>query len=158
MIIGEHLMPELGMKIDYHIGSTTWDSMTRLLRSVSTDKNDLRLMREELRHYIDSSKRSVIHCVNTSRNQKALQEAKHLNRKLKLGKVLIRHKDVFDGSLAVTSGCKYHLNLKDDAPRSLKKRFFPVAKCHEKKFKSELDRLMKLKIIKNYMDLTLKEF
>ena len=82
--------------------------------------------------------------------QKALEEAKHLTyaEKLKLGKVLNRHKDVFDGSLGMFAGGDYHVNLKDDTPRSTQKRCFPVAKCHEKKFKTELNRLVKLKVIR----------
>ena len=77
------------------------------------------------------------------------QDAKRLTctEKLKLGYVLNRNKDVFGGSLGMTSGGDYHTNLKDDTPRSLQKRCFPVAKCHEKKFEVELDRLVKLKVI-----------
>ena len=82
--------------------------------------------------------------------QKALQEAKLLNyaENLNLGKVLLLHEDTFDGSLGVVWGCDYPANLKDDSPRSLQKKISPVAKCHENEFKSELDRLMKLKVIK----------
>ena len=81
---------------------------------------------------------------------KVMQEAKHLTytENLKLGKVLNRHKDVFDGSLVMLVGCDYHTNLKDETPRSLQKRCFPVAKYYEKKSNAELDRLTKLKVIK----------
>ena len=40
------------------------------------------------------------------------------------------------------------MNMKDDTSRSLQKRCFPVAKFHEKNFKQELDRLVKLSVVK----------
>ena len=41
MIIGDILMHEQGMKIDYRIVSATWDGATRPIVSVKTDKDDL---------------------------------------------------------------------------------------------------------------------
>ena len=67
------------------------------------------------------------------------------HQKSSLSKLLHEHEETFDGSLGVISGGDYHINLKEDTPRSIQKRCFPVAKCHEEKFKNELDRLVKLK-------------
>ena len=86
-------------------------------------------MREENRHS-DTLKRELSHQEETLdvistpvEVQKVSQEAKHLTNieKLKLGKVLNLHKDVFDGSLGAIAGGDYHVNLKDETLRSLQK-------------------------------------
>ena len=79
-----------------------------------------------------------------------IHKSTHLtpNQRQQLKKVLHKNKEVFDGKLGLMSGGDYHITMKDDTPRSLQKRCFPVAKCHEKKFKQELDRLTKLNVIK----------
>ena len=41
MIIGEDLMHELDTKIDYGMGSITWDGSTKPMRSVNTGRQDL---------------------------------------------------------------------------------------------------------------------
>ena len=102
MIIGEDLTHELGIKIYYRMGSITWDGMTRPMRSVNTDRDNLKLTREE-HHQSDTLKRALNHqeeeldIISTPvETQKLLQEAKHLTQteKLKLGKVLNRRKDM----------------------------------------------------------------
>ena len=64
-----------------------------------------------------------------------------LNQRMQLRKVLIKNKEVSNGSFGLMAGGDYHINMKDDTPMSLQKRCFPVAKCYEKKFKKELERL-----------------
>ena len=73
----------------------------------------------------------------------SLNGATHLtlNQRIQLRKVLIKNEEVFNGSLGLMAGGDYHINMKDDTPMSLQKRCFPVAKCYEKKFKKELERL-----------------
>ena len=167
MIIGEDLMRELGIKLDYKLGSITWDGLTRPMRSVHTSEKTINELREESRQS-QSLKESLadqekaLDITSTPINvRKVVKEAKHLDiyQRNKLKKLLTKYKSIFDGTLGTMSGGQYHINLKDDTPRSLQKRCFPIAKCHEKKFKKELDRLEKLNVIcKLYGDETQDKF
>ena len=75
MIIGENIMHELGMKIDYHMDIITGDGGTRPMRAVNIEKHNLQLTRRtsslrNLKKGVNSSRRSVSFCVNTRKNTK----------------------------------------------------------------------------------------
>ena len=93
---------------------------------------------------------SVIwHCLLPETNVIQDSNPWHLdyNERHKLKLLLTIYKNIVNVSLGKMARGEYHINLKDDTPRSLQKRCFPVSKCYERKFKAELDRLEKLNVI-----------
>ena len=74
--------------------------------------------------------------------------AKHLtsNEREKLYWLLIKYKEIFDGSLGVWKMDDVNLEMKDGAkPHS--QRYYPVPHLYKETFKKELDRLERLGVL-----------
>ncbi len=81
--------------------------------------------------------------------RKIVEEATHLNDKEReqLYKTLKKNEDLFDGTLGTFNGEPYDIKLKENA-EPFHTRPFPVPRIHEFTFKSELDRLCSLGVLK----------
>ena len=75
--------------------------------------------------------------------------AKHLTstEREKLYKLLIKYQDIFDGSLGAWKTDDVNFELKDGAT-PCSQRYYPVPHLYKETFKKELDRLVKLGVLK----------
>ena len=129
MIIGEDLMTELGIILNYNKQSITWDGITRPMRNLNASEGTLQQVQEENRHS-EALKESLraqevgLDITSVLINIKsAIKKSKHLTRleRKKLKRLLTKYKEIFNGTLGKISGGEYHINIKDDTPRSLQK-------------------------------------
>ena len=82
-----------------------------------------------------------------------IQACRHLteDEKSQLHALLSKYKHVFDGTLGTWNNEPYNIKLKEGA-KPYHSRPFPVPKIHERTLKVELDRLVKLGVLKQIND------
>ena len=82
-----------------------------------------------------------------------IQACRHLtlDEKSKLHAFLCKYEHLFDGTLGTWDNKPYNIELKEGA-KPYHSRPFPVPKIHERTLKVELDRLIKLGVLKQIND------
>ena len=160
MVIGRDLMLELGMDISFAKKTVTWEGIEIPMR----DFNKLRkwnISKMEMNAIIQESAEPIVTQEATKRIIKILDSkyekanlrvvadgAKHLTQveREKLYKLLIRYKEIFDGSLGAWKTDDVDFEMKEGAkPHS--QRYYPVPHLYKQTFKKELDRLEKLGVL-----------
>jgi hypothetical protein len=81
--------------------------------------------------------------------EEIVKAADHLNytERDELYKLLKKYEDLFDGTLGTFTGTPYDIKLKENV-EPFHTRASPVPKIHELTFKSEIDRLVSLGVLK----------
>ena len=156
MILGRDILEQLPLDIKFSDRTLSWQD-----RSVPMKTMD-ELDKQNINEIVEQCYQSV-HLNEISRRTMEILDAKYekanlstvvsaceyLNRQEKaaLLRLLLRHEDLFDGSLGTWNGPEVHIKLKRDAIPQFS-RPFPVPQVHEKTFKIELDRLVELGVLK----------
>ena len=78
-----------------------------------------------------------------------LQVSRHLmeDKKCQLHALLCKYEHLFDGTLGTWNNKPYNIKLKEGA-KPYHSRPFPIPQIHERTLKVELDRLVKLGVLK----------
>ena len=151
MIIGRDLMKTLGISLDFNQESIIWDELHVPMKN---------LEESPLENFLIQDSKLVKQATNRIKNildakyepanlNDVVNEATHLNQKEKdmLYMLLTKHKSLFDGSLGNWTGEDYQIELKDDVT-PYHARPFPIPKIHEATLKMEVERLVKLGVLK----------
>ena len=153
-------MLELGMEISFATKTVTWEGNIIPMRDFNKLRK-LNISKMEMKAIIQESSEPVVTQQATDRIIKILDAkyekanlrvvangAKHLTsiEREKLYKLLIKYKEIFDGSLGVWKTDEVNFEMKDDAkPHS--QRYYPVPHLYKETFKKELDRLVRLGVL-----------
>ena len=154
MIIGRDLITKLGLDVRGSDLSISWDEGAIPWRDMdTTEAADAFLT-------VDQSPQPFKREVNRMTGileakykkadlKKIASDATHLTNgeQKALYNLLDKYENLFDGTLGTWNGTPYDIKLKKDAEPS-HARPFPVPKIHELTMKSELDRLIKLGVLK----------
>ena len=160
IVIGRDLMLELKMNISFENKTVSWDGIEIPMR----DFNKLRkwnISNIEMKAIIQESSEPIVTQKATerilrildSKYEKAnlrvvIEGAKHLTsiEQDKLYKLLVKYKDIFDGSLGAWETDNVDFELKEGA-QPVSQRYYPVPHLYKETFKKELDRLVELGVL-----------
>ena len=148
MIIGRDLMTAIGLDIRRSDQAIQWEDAILPWRNIDATGDEVYLATphgaeiKRLTEILDAKyKKADL--------RKVVAKATHLSdsEREELYNLLNRFKDLFDGTLGKFTGKPYDIKLKPNVtPQHV--RSFPVPKLHELTLKTELDRLVKLGVLK----------
>ena len=160
MILGRDVMSEHGIMLNFMDQTMTWgdstikmkdpESLPELLDPVNdffwnNDQYETEVLQEASTHLqkILDAKYAPVDL------NKVVQMCRHLteDEKHQLHALLCKYKHLFDGTLGTWQNEPYNIELKEGA-KPYHSRPFPVPKIHEHTLKVELDRLIKLGVLK----------
>jgi hypothetical protein len=154
MIIGRDLIMELGLDAKGCDLSIKWDDVAIPWRDMDSTVEDIYLaenhfsrqpMEPEIKRMTD-----ILDAKYTKANlEEIVKAADHLNytERDALYKLIQKYEDLFDGTLGTFTGTPYDIKLKENV-EPFHIRAFPVPKIHEYSFKSEIERLVSLGVLK----------
>ena len=160
MIIGHNVMSELGITLDFKDQTMTWDdstinmkhpeSLPELLDPVNyfiwnNNQYETEALQEASTHLqkIPDAKYAPADLNEVIRTCGHLTE----DKKCQLHALLCKYEHLFGGTMGTWQNEPYNVELKDGA-KPYHSRPFPVPKVHEHTLKLELDRLIKLGVLK----------
>ena len=148
MIIGRDLMTAIGLDVRGSDQSIQWDDAILPWRDVDVTHNEVYLATP---HDADVKRLTAILDAKYEKAdlRKVVANATHLSKdeQQELHELLSKYKDLFDGTLGKFTGKPYDIKLKPNVtPQHV--RSFPVPKLHELTLKTELDRLVKIGVLK----------
>ncbi len=148
MIIGRDLMTSIGLDVRGSDQSIQWDDAILPWRNIDVTHDEVYLATPQ-----DEQIKRLTEILDAKYEKadlrKVVEKATHLSKQEQeeLYQLLKEYKDLFDGTLGKFTGKPYDIKLKPDAtPQHV--RSFPVPKLHELTLKTELDRLVKLGVLK----------
>jgi len=153
MIIGRDLMTELGIDVMFSTSTIDWGRMNASIPmkpydfSFSEDvyvaeSDDVEQDTERLSSILDA-KYAPTDVAAFANEQKHLSS----DERSDLFNLMKRHESLFDGSLGQWTGEPYHIELRPDA-KPYHGRPYSVPKAYERTLKVELDRLVKIGVLK----------
>jgi transposase InsO family protein len=155
MIIGRDLMDAIGMDLLFSENLMRWDNATVPMRDSSifdapsqNPYNELLSMHDPITTEAERIQRILDIKYAPADLNKIVQECTHLTdkEKAKLGKVLTKYQDLFDGSLGTWKTNPIELELRPDA-KPYHAKPYPVPYSQEKKLKAEIDRMCALGVL-----------
>jgi predicted aspartyl protease len=154
MIIGRDLIKSLGLEIKGNDLSIKWDDAAIPWRDMDSTIEDAYFAEdiysnEPVEQEIQRMTDILDAKYSKADLRKVVDAAVHLSTKEReeLYRLLKKHEDLFDGTLGTFTGEPYDIKLKDNV-EPFHTRPFPVPRIHEFTFKSELDRLCSLRVLK----------
>ena len=156
MIIGRDLLEQLPLDIKFSDKTMSWQGITIPMKLAdeldSQNINEIVEQCYETGHLHDVTQRTM-QILDASYEKADLQsitsKCTYLSKEERaaLLKLLHRYEDLFDGTLGTWNGPEIELKLKKDAVPYFS-RPFPVPHVHERTLKIEIDRLVKLGVLK----------
>ena len=160
MIIGRDIMDHLGILLNFRTKQVTWDDSTinmkdpLLIKNLCDEVNEFYWHEEiyESQALNDATTRlkDILDAKYAPADlDKIVNECKYLSddEQVKLKTLLERFEPLFDGTLGTWRDKAYNIELKPGAT-PYHCRPFPVPKIHERTLKVELDRLVKVGVLK----------
>ena len=164
MIIGRDVMGELRITLDFKDQTMTWDDLTinmkdpesfpELLDPVNDFFWSKDLYETEALQEASARLQKILDAKYAPADLNAVvQVCRHLteDEKSQLHALLHKYEHLFDGTLGTWNNKPYNIELKEGA-KPYHSRPFPVPKIHERTLKVELDRLVKLGVLKQIND------
>lgn len=156
LIIGEDLLGELGIVLDYFNKSISWDDIVRPMHPAEEDAKQMNQLQEDsqaselLKEMLaDQEDKLDIEYEKTDLEAHVKEQA-HLNdeEKRKLLRLSRKYEELFDGTLGIMEGGDFHLQMKEEAPKQINKRCSPLTKKNEELMRTEIERLCKLNVLR----------
>ena len=151
IILGRDILRELGLKFDFSTNKIIWDNIEISMKPVDCNQKE-HLSIQDSEHVSKETKR--IKKILDAKYKKAnLEELvptlKYLNKvkQTKLYKFLKKYEAMFDGTLGNYTGSKYKIELRENVT-PYHARPFPIPKIHEETLKKEVERLVKIGVLK----------
>ena len=160
MILGRDVMSELGITLDFKDQTMTWDDSTVNMKDPDTlsdlldpvndfywneDLNETEALQEasaRLKKILDAK-------YEAADLDEVVRACEYLdsNEQQQLLALLRKYEHLFDGTLGTWNNEPYDIELKDGA-KPYHSRPFPIPKVHERTLKIELERLVKIGVLK----------
>ena len=151
MIIGRDLMTELGISLDFFHQKVRWqDAEIPMKMPNCTINSDFFVQDNDLiKSETDRIKRILDAKYEAANLEEVAEDAVHLSKeeRQQLYKLLSKYESLFDGTLGTWKNETLSLNLKPDA-KPYHARSFPIPKCYELTLRQEVDRLVKIGVLK----------
>ena len=160
MILGCNVLSELGITLDFKDHTMTWDDLTISMKDPESLVELLDPINDFFwsnNHYKMEALQEASACLQKILDAKyapadlnaVIQVCRYLSddKKNQLHALLKKHEHLFDGTLGTWNNKPYNIELKEGA-KPYHSRAFPVPKVHEHTLKVELDRLVKLGVLK----------
>ena len=164
MILGHDIMSKLGITLDFKDQTMTWDDSTinmkdpESLPDLLDPVNDFfwsnNLYETEALQEASTRLQKILDAKYAPADLNAVVQAcRHVteDEKSQLHALLHKYKHLFDGTLGTWNNKPYNIELKEGA-KPYHSWPFPVPKIHEHTLKVELDRLVKLGVLKQIND------
>ena len=164
MILGHNIMSKLRIMLDFKDQTMTWDDSTinmkdpESLLDLLDPVNDFfwsnDLYKTEALQEASAHLQKILDVKYTLVDlNMVIQACRHLteDEKSQLHALLRKYEHLFDGTLGTKNNKPYNIELKEGA-KPYYSRPFPVPKIHERTLKVELDRLIKLGVLKRIND------
>ena len=151
----------MGINLNFKDEVIEWDQMVTPMQDYQQQKPSHKQTREELRVLMTPSEEPIAAQENLSRARKILDADYHKadlrevvskqasldsDEKEELLELLQEFEELFDGTLGDWDTEPVDFELKEDAkPHSA--RYYPMARIHKETFKTEIKRLVKLKVL-----------
>ena len=159
MILGRDVMSELGITLDFKDQTMTWDDSTinmkdpESLKEIIGTVNDFFWKNDQYETEVLQEASAHLQKILDVKHapvdlDEVIQTCGHLtkDKKHQLHALLCKYKHLFDGTLGTWQNEPSNIELKEAKPYH--SRPFPVPKIHEHTVKVELDRLIKLGVVK----------
>ena len=151
MIIGRDLMTELGISLDFFYQKVKWqDAEIPMKMPNCTINSDFFVQDNELLNSETDRIKQILDAKYEAADLAEVTEsATHLSQeeRQQLYKLLMKYESLFDGTLGIWKGETLSLTLKPDA-KPYHARAFPIPKCYELTLRQEVDRLVKIGVLK----------
>ena len=164
MILGHDIMSEIGIMLNFKDQTMTWHDSTVNMKDPETlpdlldPENDFfwsnNLYETEVLQEASTHLQKILDAkYATADLNAALQTCRHLteDEKSQLHALLCKYEHLFDSTLGTWNNEPYNIELKEGA-KPYHSRPFPVPKIHEPTLKVDLDRLVKLGVLKQIND------
>ena len=151
MIIGRDVLKDLGIDIRFSTETVEWDQSQIPFRNIDDDPHTSYYIRDS--DTIDEATERLKSILDAKYEAADLEEiaanSEHLteDEQMKLRNLLTKHASLFDGTLGNWQGEELEVELKDDA-KPYHAKAFPIPKVHMETLKLEVDRLVKLGVLK----------
>ena len=151
LIIGRDVLRELGITLDFSNNTTNWQDITIPMKPINCDIKTHFTIRDSTRVQSEIQRIKKILDANYQKANlpKIVKDLIYLNsiKQKKLLKLLRKYEKMFDGTLGNYTGSTYKIELKEKvAPYHAKP--FPIPKVHETTLKKEVERLVKIGVLK----------
>ncbi len=155
LIIGRDLMIELGININFQDSTLQWGEMKIPMKDPDDIQGDKlislnnELFATELDPEIERVKSILDAKYEPANLEEIVSNCTHLSiaERNALYRLLTRYEPLFDGTLGTWAGDPYDIELKDGA-KPYHARAYPIPKIHEAVLKKEIERLVKLGVLK----------
>ena len=151
LILGRDTMTELGITLNFANNTTHWQENNIPMKPINCDVKTHYAIRDSTRVQSETKRIKKILDANYQKANlpKIVKDLIYLNaiKQNKLLKLLRKYEQMFDGTLGNYTGSKYKIELKENiAPYHAKP--FPIPKIHEPTLKKEVERLVKIGVLK----------
>ena len=151
LILGRELLRELGINLDFSNNTTNWKDISIPMKpSHSSAKTHFSI--SDSKRVASKTKRikKILDAKYEKANlTKLVKNLDHLNsdKQTKLLRLLQKYEPMFDGALWNHTGSKYKIELKENV-KPYHAKPFPIPKIHEPTLKKEIERLVKIGVLK----------
>ena len=155
IIFGRKLLKELGIVLDFNKMVTIWNDVSIPMKRVDADLKTHFFIRDST-HVKDSTRR-IKKILDATYKKANLEEftssLTHLNnsKRIKLLNLLKKYESMFDGTLGTYKGSEYKIELKEGI-KPYHAKLFPIPRVHEDTLKKEVERLVKIGVLKRIND------
>ena len=151
LILGREVISELGLTLNFSRKTIIWEHVEISMKPIDCTANE-HFQIKDSKSVHDASKRikKILDAKYTKVNlEELIPTLKHLNKEKqnKLYLFLKRFENMFDGTLGTYTGSTYRIDLKKDA-KPYHARPFPIPRIHEETLKKEVERLVKIGVLK----------
>ena len=151
LILGRDTMTELGITLNFANNTTHWQENNIPMKPINCDVKTHYAIRDSTRVQSETKRIKKILDANYQKANlpKIVKDLIYLNaiKQNKLLQLLRKYEQMFDGTLGNYTGSKYKIELKENiAPYHAKP--FPIPKIHEPTLKKEVERLVKIGVLK----------
>lgn len=155
MIIGRDILTQLGIDIHFSTLTCTWDSSTIPMRTSDCTAHQSYYVEETgpLAESTSRLKKILIAKYEKADLDHIVKSSIHLKskEKMKLRKLLENYKSLFDGKLGQRKGPPVNIELREGIAPFYSKAY-PVPHSQREMLKTEIERLCKLKVLKEIND------
>ena len=151
LILGREILRELGIKLDFSNNTTNWKDISIPMKPAHSSTKTHFAISDSSRVASETKRiKKILDAKYEKANlDKVVKTLTYLNdsKQNKLLSLLQKYETMFDGTLVNYTGSKYKIELKENI-KPYHAKPFPIPKVHEPTLKKEVERLVKIGVLK----------
>ena len=151
LILGREILRELGIKLDFSNNTTNWKDISIPMKPAHSSTKTHFAISDSSRVASETKRiKKILDAKYEKANlDKVVKALTYLNdsKQNKLLSLLKKYEAMFDGTLGNYTGSKYKIELKENI-KPYHAKPFPIPKVHEPTLKKEVERLVKIGVLK----------